>query len=74
MDAGLDFETLQEICKGLTDSVSIQKLDLRNNIFDEKCINLLLNTLKEHMSIRSLLLENLKFDKNYPNNLAEFIE
>ena len=33
-DAGLDCDTLLDICDGLKDSMSLEHLDLRFNIFD----------------------------------------
>lgn len=35
-DAGLDDDTLIEICQGIDESMSLEYLDLRHNIFHRK--------------------------------------
>jgi len=61
-DAGLDCETLLALCKGLKDSMSLEYLDLRYNIFDDKGLAGLISSLRENMSIKSLYMESMKID------------
>ena len=43
--------------------MSLEYLDLRNNIFDEQGLIAIVKALKENMTIKYLFLEDLKFTK-----------
>ena len=59
-----------ELCKGLRDSMSMDYLDLRQNIFDAKGLAALIQSLKEHMSVKHLALEGMRFDHAEAKMLA----
>ena len=42
VDVGLDDDTLITVCKGIAKSKSMEFLDLRHNIFDEKGLAVLI--------------------------------
>ena len=62
-----------ELCKGLKESMSIDYLDLRQNIFDRKGLATLIESLKEHMSVKHLALEGMSIDLDQAVMLADFI-
>lgn len=62
IDAGIDCDTLLELCHGLRESQSMEYLDLRHNIFDAKGLAELVRALGTHMSVRHLYLESLPID------------
>ena len=60
MDAGLDCDTLLEISRGLKQSMSLEFLDLRHNIFDHKGLAGMIKSLRESMSVQHLYLEGMR--------------
>ena len=59
-----------ELCTGLKESMSMDYLDLRQNIFDQKGLAALIQSLKEHMSVKHLALEGMRFDHAEAEMLA----
>jgi Ran GTPase-activating protein (RanGAP) involved in mRNA processing and transport len=74
VDAGLDCDTLLEIAKGLKQSMSLEFLDLRHNIFDSRGLAGTISALRESMSIKHLYLEDMKISLSDAKLLAEFFE
>jgi Ran GTPase-activating protein (RanGAP) involved in mRNA processing and transport len=60
VDAGLDCDTLLEISRGLKQSMSLEFLDLRHNIFDHRGLAGTINALRESMSVKHLYLEGMR--------------
>ena len=73
-DAGLDCDTLLDICNGLKDSMSLEHLDLRFNIFDDSGLAGLIKSLRENMSIKRLYMESMRIDKKEAQMLGKFLE
>lgn len=61
IDTGIDSETLQEICKGIAKSDSLEYLDLKQNIFDKKGIRCLIDAVSANMTVKHLYLEGVAF-------------
>ena len=74
VDSGLDCETLLEVCKGVKESMSLEYLDLKHNIFDDKGLAGLIPALQENMSIKHLYLESMPISFNEAKRLANFFE
>ena len=72
IDAGIDCDTMLELCNGLRDSSSMEYLDLRHNIFDAKGLAELIRALGQHMSVKHLYLESLPIDHSEARMLADF--
>ena len=72
-DAGIDCESMLELCNGLKDSMSMEYLDLRHNIFDTEGLQVLIKSLEEINCIKHLYLESMKIDLNEAKMLAGFL-
>jgi Ran GTPase-activating protein (RanGAP) involved in mRNA processing and transport len=59
IDAGLDCDTLLEICSGISETMSLEYLDLRQNIFDKAGLQGLIKALEKSMTIKHLYLESM---------------
>lgn len=75
IDAGLDCDTLKEICKGIDEKVhGLEYLDLKHNIFDKRGLNSLIKSLKASMNIKHLYLESMMIHEEEAMMLSEFIK
>lgn len=72
-DAGLDCDSLLEICKGITDSMSLAHLDLKYNIFDKRGLAGLIKSLESNMSIKHLYLESMAIHMPEAKLLSTFL-
>lgn len=59
-EAGIDSVTLKKLCKGIKESVSLEYLDLKHNIFDEDGLHALFEALKVNMTVKTLFLAGLR--------------
>lgn len=73
VDVGLDSETLREICNGISDTMSLEYLDLRQNIFGKQGLKSLIKSLEKTMSIRHLFLESMEIHLQEAKLLSNFI-
>jgi Ran GTPase-activating protein (RanGAP) involved in mRNA processing and transport len=65
---------MHQICKGISSSSSLEHLDLRRNIFDEKGLEDLLEALKAHMCIKNIIMEGTQIGMKEAQMLAHFFE
>ena len=73
VETGLDCNSLKAICEGLQNSMSLEYLDLRHNIFDEEGLGVLIKSLTENCSIKHLYLESMSIGENEAKLLGEFM-
>jgi hypothetical protein len=52
--------------------MSLEYLNLKNNIFGEESLGMLIKSLKQNCSIKHLYLESMRFSKTEANLLADF--
>ena len=62
-----------ELCNGIKECTSLEYLDLRKNIFDSKGLAALILSLKQHMRVKHLALEGMRFDHSEALMLADFL-
>lgn len=74
IDAGIDCDTLEEICKGIERSESLEYLDLKQNIFDCRGVKYLINAISENMSVKHLYLEGVAVHTDEAELIAQFIK
>jgi Ran GTPase-activating protein (RanGAP) involved in mRNA processing and transport len=74
VDTGLDCDTLLEICKGVAKSKSMEFLDLRHNIFDDKGLAGLINAFEANMVIKHIYLEGMTINHDEAERLAKFFD
>jgi hypothetical protein len=61
IDAGLDCNSLKEICVGIENKDNyLEYLDLKHNIFDDEGVGALIKSLKESASVKHIYLESTR--------------